>query len=286
MSRLANRRRRGAARPRRQRWSASWRPPARPRRTSRSTRARPPRAATRGVAFRVPNESDTASTTKVEVVPARGRPDRVGVDDAGARLDGARWSARRRPSRSRCTARRSPRSSRRSPGRRRRPRPSSPGSSRSSRCRWARCPRWTSWSSRRSRRTPTATSCAGSRSRSTGGEEPEHPAPVLTLLPAEDDAAGRRRPTGGPVASPRRRRRRLRPGAGARASPVWSPGWSARRSAAWRWPVRADAAPSRRPGPRLCLTRRHGYRGPSGFARRPTSFLLVKRGWRSAFHPV
>ena len=67
-----------------------------------------PREATQGgytrVAFRVPNESDTASTTKVEVVLPEDGPDRVGVDDAGAGLDGGGGADASRPRRSRRTA--------------------------------------------------------------------------------------------------------------------------------------------------------------------------------------
>ena len=120
-----------------------------------------PSEATQGgyatVAFRVPNESDDASTTKLEVVLPADAPVALGVDHAGARLDGGRGEAQGRPRR--CKVHGSEITEAVSKitwtaaGERR----SSPGSSRSSRSRWARCRRGRHrWSSRRCRPTPTA----------------------------------------------------------------------------------------------------------------------------------
>ena len=134
--------------------------------------------------FSVPNESDTADTTKVEVKLPTRHTVRVRLGAAGARLDRRDDEDRSSPSPSPRTAPRSPRRSARSRGAAAR---SPPASSRSSRSRPARCPRWTSCRSRRSRPTATARRSAWIEETPASGEEPEHPAPTLQLAPASED---------------------------------------------------------------------------------------------------
>ncbi len=133
------------------------------------------------LAFRVPNERDNASTTKLEIAFPTDHPfASVSVrpkEGWAYTVSEPKLDKPRRP-----TRRRSPSPSTGSPGR---PGPSSPANSRSSRCRSARCPRtWTRSRSRRSRPIAMARSSAGSRRRHPAGAEPERPAPVLKLTKA------------------------------------------------------------------------------------------------------
>ena len=116
--------------------------------------------------------------------PAGRRAGGVGVDHAGARLDGGRRAGE---------AADADRGARRADhrggledhldgGRRRRR--SSRASSRSSRSRSGRCPRWTGWCSRRCRRTPTARSSRWIEEPVDGKPAEQDPAPVLQLAAA------------------------------------------------------------------------------------------------------
>ena len=165
--------------------------------------------------FKVPNERDNASTTKLEVNFPTDHPLASVMPQP---VPG--WTSRSpRPSstsRSSCTARRSTRPSPRSPG----PptaRASSPASSSSSRSPSASCPRTpTSWCSRRSRRTTTRRSSAGSRSRRRAPRSPRTRRRCSKLTAAtEADHHG------AAATDDRRRRRRRR---SARAPPTATAG--------------------------------------------------------------
>ena len=191
------------------------------------------------VNFKVPNERDNASTTKLEVSfptdhplasvmpqPVAGWTVKVTKSQAGQ----AARDARREDHRGRLQGHLD----------RRPARASSPASSRSSRSPSASCPRTpTSSSSRRSRRTPTRRSSAGSRSPKDGAEEPENPAPVLALSAATGDHATAPPPRSrrSPPSRPPRRPRPPPPSPPTAATPPpasWASSASSSVSRAWR----------------------------------------------------